>query len=175
MIKKNWELPCPPLSVRPTLQSTFLIGIEDPMCPSAPSGLLSWDLIRHTCKRSDWGQEWLWTRETQWNQILDLGLISNGIKPIELIGRRRGTLRQPTDDARRVIKIIGTTSVMGEARLSRVKRAILQGAAKHPLCSSEFRRKQSTVASERSSWVGVGAFFKCNFSLFRVLRIYLLK
>ena len=115
-IKKNWgEKPPPP--VRPVLQSTLLVGVVDLMCPPVPSGLLSWGLIRHMCKRPDRGQEWLWTRETQWNQILDLGLISNGIKPIELIGHRHVTLQWPTDDALRVIIIIWVTSVMAEARL----------------------------------------------------------
>ena len=38
------------------------------------------------CKISDGGQEWLW------NQTLDLGLISNRIKPTELIVYKRFTL-----------------------------------------------------------------------------------
>lgn len=72
-------------------QEPFLVAGVGLVCPSIPPGLLSWGLIRHMCKVSDRGQEWLWTRDTQWNQVLDLGLISNGIKPTELIAYRHFT------------------------------------------------------------------------------------
>lgn len=68
------------------------------MYPSILSGLFSWGLISHMCKISDWGQEWLWTREAQWTQTLDLGLISNRIKPIELIVYRHFALNNYTQE-----------------------------------------------------------------------------
>lgn len=92
------------------------------MYPSIPSGLLSWGLISPMCKISDWGQEWLWTREPQWNQTLDLGLISNRIKPIELIVYRHFALNNPqlkrgrSKSEKKYIMILVVTSVKEEAR-----------------------------------------------------------
>ena len=79
------------------------------------------------CKISDWGQEWLWTTETQWNQTLDLGLISNSIKPIELIVYRHFALnnlqlkRGQSKSEKKYILILVVTSVKEEARPVRVR------------------------------------------------------
>lgn len=73
-------------------------------------------------KVSDWGQDWLWTTETQWNQTLDLGLISNRIKPIELIVYRHFALnnlqlkRGRPESEKKYIMILMVTSVKEEAR-----------------------------------------------------------
>lgn len=149
------------------------------MYPSIPSGLLSWG--RHMYKISPWGQKWLWTRETQWNQTLDLGLISNRIKPIELIVYWHFTLnhlqlkRWQSESDKKCIMILVITTVKEEARpmsvllytSQRVHYAITEWTGKHLLRSSQCSRRKGLWCWARSSCAGFFFFSKCNFVIFR--------
>lgn len=162
------------------------------MYPSIPSGLLSRGLISHMCKVSDWGQDWLWTTETQWNQTLDLGLISNRIKPIELIVYRHFALnnlqlkRGRPESEKKYIMILMVTTIKEEARplnvrfhpFHRVCCLLWEQQSIALLVKGQAEKRAAGLSRERlCACVGVcfSFVFKCNFALLWVLRIYFLK
>lgn len=118
------------------------------MYPSILSGLLSWGLISHMCKISDWGQEWLWTREAQWTQTLDLGLISNRIKPIELIVYRHSALNNlhSREDSLRVRKSVSWYSAVNKWKgRSKANTCPFRPSRQSALCHRRVNSKTSTL------------------------------